>query len=91
LAGDEAQSVDEPVDRYGGVDQAEQSEPDTERKHDGGSFALGPTVWNTGCNSWYLTDEGNVDLWPYDRRTMTDMLARPDDRDYHVTWAVPAT
>ena len=44
-----------------------------------------------GCNSWYLTDEGNVDLWPYDRRTMTDMLARPDDGDYHVTWAVPAT
>ena len=33
--------------------------------------ALGPTVWNTGCNSWYLTDEGNIDLWPYDRKTMT--------------------
>jgi hypothetical protein len=48
-------------------------------------------VWNTGCNSWYLTDEGNVDLWPYDRRTMTAMLDRPDDRDYHVTRAVPAT
>lgn len=29
----------------------------------------GPTVWDTGCNSWYLTDEGNVDLWP--------LLARP--------------
>jgi len=46
--------------------------------------ALGPTVWNTGCNSWYLTDEGNIDLWPYDRKTMTEMLARPDDRDFHI-------
>ena len=39
-------------------------------------------MWNTGCNSWYLTDEGNVDLWPYDRKTMTAMLTRPDDRDF---------
>jgi cation diffusion facilitator CzcD-associated flavoprotein CzcO len=46
--------------------------------------ALGPTVWNTGCNSWYLTDEGNIDLWPYDRKTMTAMLSRPDDRDFHI-------
>ena len=38
-----------------------------------------------------LTDEGNVDLWPYDRKTMARMLAAPDDRDYHVTLAVPAT
>ena len=30
-------------------------------------------VWNTGCNSWYLTDEGNVDLWPFDRKTMKAM------------------
>ena len=41
-------------------------------------------VWSTGCNSWYLTDEGNVDLWPYDRKTMTGMRTKPDDRDYHV-------
>jgi cation diffusion facilitator CzcD-associated flavoprotein CzcO len=46
--------------------------------------ALGPTVWNTGCNSWYLTEDGNVDLWPYDRKTMAAMLTRPDDRDFHL-------
>jgi len=59
--------------------------------HDDVATALGPTVWNTGCNSWYLTDEGNVDLWPYDRKTMTAMLTTPDDRDFHVTRAVPAS
>ena len=41
-------------------------------------------MWNTGCNSWYRTEDGTIDLWPYDRATMTRMLARPDDRDYLV-------
>ncbi|CAM2837480.1 monooxygenase [Mycobacterium intermedium] len=40
--------------------------------------AMGPTVWNTGCNSWYLTENNTVDLWPYDRATLTSMLAAPD-------------
>ncbi len=44
-------------------------------------------MWDTGCNSWYLTDEGNVDLWPYDRETMTASLSRPDEHDFHVTRA----
>jgi cation diffusion facilitator CzcD-associated flavoprotein CzcO len=77
--------------RDGEIGTVEVTDEATTKFNDEVAAALGPTVWNTGCNSWYLTDEGNVDLWPYDRRTMTDMLARPDDRDYHVTRAVPAT
>lgn len=77
--------------RDGEIGTVEVTDEATTKFNDEVAAALGPTVWNTGCNSWYLTDEGNVDLWPYDRRTMTDMLARPDDRDYHVTPAVPAT
>jgi cation diffusion facilitator CzcD-associated flavoprotein CzcO len=77
--------------RDGEIGTVEITDEATTKFNDEVAAALGPTVWNTGCNSWYLTDEGNVDLWPYDRRTMTDMLARPDDRDYHVTPAVPAT
>ena len=38
--------------------------------------ALGPTVWNTGCNSWYFTDSGNIDLFPFDRKAMTRMLSK---------------
>lgn len=70
--------------RNGEVDTVEVTEEATARFNDDVAAALGPTVWNTGCNSWYLTDEGNVDLWPYDRKTMTAMLSRPDDRDYHI-------
>lgn len=46
--------------------------------------ALSPTVWNTGCSSWYLNDDRTIDLWPYDRATMTRMLKTPDDNDYHI-------
>jgi cation diffusion facilitator CzcD-associated flavoprotein CzcO len=77
--------------RDGEIDIVEVTDEATAKFNDDVAAALGPTVWSTGCNSWYLTDEGNVDLWPYDRKTMTAMLARPDDRDYHVTPAVPVT
>jgi cation diffusion facilitator CzcD-associated flavoprotein CzcO len=77
--------------RDGEVDTVEVTEEATTKFNDDVAAALGPTVWNTGCNSWYLTDEGNVDLWPYNRRIMSAMLAQPDDRDYHITRAVPAS
>ncbi|RDI65594.1 flavin-containing monooxygenase [Nocardia pseudobrasiliensis] len=46
--------------------------------------ALEPTVWNTGCNSWYFTEGGAIDLLPFDRRTMESMLAAPDENDFHL-------
>ncbi len=46
--------------------------------------ALGPTVWNTGCNSWYFTDNGTIDLWPFDRATLTRMLSEPDPAHFRV-------
>ena len=70
--------------RDGEFDTVEVTEQATTKFNDDVTAALGPTVWNTGCNSWYLTDEGNIDLWPYDRKTMTAMLTRPDDRDFHI-------
>jgi cation diffusion facilitator CzcD-associated flavoprotein CzcO len=70
--------------REGEFDTVEVTEQATTKFNDDVAAALGPTVWNTGCNSWYLTDEGNIDLWPYDRKTMTAMLKRPDDRDFHI-------
>ena len=76
--------------RSGEIKTVEVTEEATTNFNDDVAAALGPTVWNTGCNSWYLTDDGNVDLWPYDRKTMTAMLARPDDRDYHITRAADA-
>jgi cation diffusion facilitator CzcD-associated flavoprotein CzcO len=77
--------------RDGEVDTVEVTEEATTQFNDDVAAALGPTVWNTGCNSWYLTDDGTVDLWPYDRKTMTSMLAEPDDRDYHVVRSMTAS
>jgi cation diffusion facilitator CzcD-associated flavoprotein CzcO len=71
--------------RSGEIDTVEVTEEATAKFNDDVADALGPTVWNTGCNSWYLTDEGNVDLWPYNRATMSALLAQPDERDFHVT------
>lgn len=70
--------------RRGEFDLVEVTEEATARFNDDVADALEPTVWNTGCNSWYLTDNGAVDLWPYDRRTMTDMLSEPEYDDFHL-------
>lgn len=46
--------------------------------------ALGPTVWNTGCNSWYLKDDGTIDLWPFDRRTMQSMFSARESEHFEI-------
>jgi cation diffusion facilitator CzcD-associated flavoprotein CzcO len=46
--------------------------------------ALGPTVWNTGCNSWYQKDDGTIDLWPFSRAEMKRMLGEPEDSHFHI-------
>ncbi|MBF6211165.1 NAD(P)/FAD-dependent oxidoreductase [Nocardia puris] len=73
--------------RAGEVDTVEVTEEATTRFNDEVADALGPTVWNTGCRSWYFTDQHTIDLWPFDRATMTRMLTTPDERDYHLTRA----
>jgi len=62
----------------------EVTEQATTRFNDDVATAMGPTVWNTGCNSWYLTEGGAVDLWPFDRATMDAMLGSPDPADFHL-------
>lgn len=68
----------------GDVDRVEVTERATADFNAQVARAMGPTVWNTGCNSWYLTDSGSVDLWPFDRATMTAMLSAPDEGHFHV-------
>jgi hypothetical protein len=47
--------------------------------------AMGPTVWNIGCNSWYFADGNHIDLWPFDRKRLTQMLGQPRNGDYILT------
>ncbi|MDQ2626552.1 MAG: NAD(P)/FAD-dependent oxidoreductase [Actinomycetota bacterium] len=70
--------------RAGELASVEVTEEATARFNDEVAAAMGPTVWNTGCNSWYLTESGAVDLWPFDRATMNAMLAGPDPADFHL-------
>ncbi|BBX11250.1 putative monooxygenase [Mycobacterium novum] len=71
--------------RDGELASVEVTEEATARFNDEVAAAMGPTVWNTGCNSWYLTEGGAVDLWPFDRATMNAMLAGPDLADFHLS------
>lgn len=66
----------------GEFDTLEVTEEATTRFQDEVVEAMGPTVWNTGCTSWYLTEDGAVDLLPFDRKRMDAMLGEPEDRDF---------
>lgn len=70
--------------RAGELSTVEVTEEATDRFNDDVEAAMGPTVWNTGCNSWYRTEAGTIDLWPYDRATMEAMLAETDPDDFHI-------
>ncbi|MEE6165393.1 MULTISPECIES: flavin-containing monooxygenase [unclassified Mycolicibacterium] len=66
----------------GELTEVEVTESATDEFNAAVADALGPTVWNTGCNSWYFTDNGTIDLWPFDRATLTHMLSEPDPAHY---------
>jgi cation diffusion facilitator CzcD-associated flavoprotein CzcO len=68
--------------RDGEITTVEITEEATSRFADDVAEAMGPTVWNTGCNSYYFADDNHIDLWPFDRKRLTRMLTQPDDNDY---------
>lgn len=69
----------------GEIATVEVTDAATDRFNEDVKTALGPTVWNTGCNSWYLKDDGAVDLWPFDLKIMRKMLGEPRLSDYLLT------
>ncbi|MGW4122560.1 flavin-containing monooxygenase [Nocardia sp. NPDC004711] len=68
----------------GEFDTVEVTEDATDRFETEVAEAMGPTVWNTGCNSWYFTEGGSIDLLPFDRATMESMLSEPDPADFRL-------
>ncbi|MCF8589346.1 flavin-containing monooxygenase [Gordonia liuliyuniae] len=74
--------------RAGTVDRVEVTGAATDEFNAQVAEAMEPTVWNTGCNSWYQTGLG-VDLWPFDRRTLDAMLSAPIDEHFTITSAAP--
>ncbi|WP_448221350.1 flavin-containing monooxygenase [Gordonia iterans] len=68
----------------GEIERIEVTEEATSSFYDDVAAALGPTVWNTGCHSWYLTESGHIDLWPFDRARMERLLAEPEVEHFRV-------
>jgi cation diffusion facilitator CzcD-associated flavoprotein CzcO len=75
------------LDRFatGEFDTVEVTDEATDDFLAAANSAMVPTVWATGCDSWYLTPAGDVDLWPYDRATLTAMLAEHRDDHFRFT------
>jgi cation diffusion facilitator CzcD-associated flavoprotein CzcO len=70
--------------RGGAATSIEVTEESTDEFNADVAEAMTPTVWNTGCNSWYLTANNTIDLWPYDRATLAVMLAEPETGHFHI-------
>jgi cation diffusion facilitator CzcD-associated flavoprotein CzcO len=71
--------------RDGEITTVEVTDEATSRFADDVAEAMGPTVWNTGCNSWYFAEDNHIDLWPFDRKRLTRMLTQHRDDDYILT------
>lgn len=71
--------------RDGIVNEIEVTQEATDDFNAAVAQAMGPTVWNTGCNSWYFAEDGTIDLWPFDRATLTEMLTEPDPAHYRLS------
>jgi cation diffusion facilitator CzcD-associated flavoprotein CzcO len=68
----------------GEVDSVEVTQEATAEFNAEAAAALGPTVWNTGCNSWYQREDGTIDLFPFNRATMKRMLGEPEEAHFHL-------
>ena len=66
----------------GEISEVEVTDEATDEFNAAVAEAMKPTVWNTGCNSWYFSEDGTIDLWPFDRATLARMLAEPEPAHY---------
>ena len=46
--------------------------------------AMKDTIWVTGCNSWYLDDEGTPTLWPWTASEFHRTMRTPDFADFEL-------
>lgn len=55
--------------------------------HDELAKAMSDTVWVTGCNSWYLDEQGVPITWPWSARRFRREMRRPRLEDWAFTGA----
>ncbi len=70
--------------RRGEIESAAPTRPATDGFNDEMKRSMPETVWTTGCNSWYLGEDGLPELWPWTPERHREMLEQPVAEDFAV-------
>lgn len=70
--------------RREGITEIEPTLEATEAFYEEVNEALGTTLWTSGCNSWYLNEDGRPILWPWRLEELTRRLTQIVESDFHI-------
>ena len=70
--------------RSGEVDAMAPTREATDRFNESIRANLAPTVWVTGCDSWYIGKDGTPSVWPFPAKHHRDILREPELADWDV-------
>ena len=68
--------------RARGIVEVEPTQNATDRFYESIAAAMPPTIWVSGCDSWYIGPDGVPMLWPWTLQEFKAMLAHPDHREF---------
>ena len=70
--------------RSGEVDAMAPTREATDRFNESIRASMAPTVWVTGCDSWYIGKDGTPSVWPFPAKHHRDILREPELADWDV-------
>ncbi len=70
--------------RSGEVDAMAPTREATDRFNESIRAGMAPTVWVTGCDSWFLGTDGVPSVWPFPAKLHRDILREPELADWDV-------
>ncbi|WP_131667348.1 SDR family NAD(P)-dependent oxidoreductase [Psychrobacter pygoscelis] len=73
------------------IQEIEPTQEATDAFYEEVNEALGTTVWTSGCNSWYLNEDGRPILWPWPLDELTRRLTNVVEADFHIRRADEVT
>jgi hypothetical protein len=71
--------------RDGEITAAAPTETATKLYTESMKAATSPTMWVTGCSSWYLGKDGLPELFPWIPEKYTELLRHPEPADFEVS------
>ena len=70
--------------RSGEVDAMAPTREATDRFNESIRAGMAPTVWVTGCDSWFIGKDGVPSVWPFPAKHHRDILRAPELADWDV-------